>query len=184
MPFLRDTAGGLMTIVGVATALPAVAQVAVVEEPVGYGYQPAAPAPVVVEQPVVVVPAGPPPNLWRQRDQVIDAVFTKEKRVIYDAGYAAQSREARAYYNPPAFVASGPGVYYWSRPNVYGPRRSAAPPPPAPPVQYYAPPAVQYYLPPSPAGRCGTMRFWDGDRCVDARRHSPYRNPYNRRFLK
>jgi len=192
MPLLRDTAIGLMSVAGVAYAIPAFAQVAVVDGPAVYGYQaaapvyvapPVAPAPEIVEQPVVVVPPGPPPNLWRQRDQVIDAVFTREKRVLYDAGYAAQSREARAYYNPPAFVQSGPGVYYWARPNRYGPSRSAAPPPPPPDVQYFGPP-VQYFSPPSPAGRCGTMRFWNGDRCVDARRRSPYANPYNRRFLK
>jgi hypothetical protein len=194
MRIVRDTALGLMTTAGIALSLPASAQVVVIDEPAVYGYRapapvyvapPVAAAPVVVEQPVIVVPQGPPPNLWRQRNQVIDAVFTKEKRVLYDAGYAAQTREARSYYNPPAFVQSGPGVYYWQRPNVYGPSRSAAPPPPPPPsVQYFSPPAVQYFSPPTPAGHCGTMRFWDGERCVDARRRSPYENPYNRRFLK
>ncbi|MGE8940423.1 hypothetical protein ACO2I3_00775 [Leptospira interrogans] len=193
MRIVHDTALGLMTTVGIALSVPASAQVVVVDEPAVYGYRapapvyvapPVAAAPVVVEQPIVVVPPGPPPNLWRQRDQVIDAVFTKEKRVLYDAGYAAQTREARSYYSPPAFVQSGPGVYYWQRPNVYGPSRSAAPPPPPPAVQYFSPPTVQYFSPPSPAGHCGTMRFWDGERCVDARRRSPYENPYNRRFLK
>lgn len=193
MRILRDASLGLFWAAGVAFSLPALAQVVVIDEPAAYGYRaappaylapPASPAPVIVEQPLVVVPAGPPPDLWRQRDQVIDAVFTKEKRVLYDAGYAAQTREARNYYNPPAFVQSGPGVYYWSRPNYYGPSRTAAPPPPPPAVQYLGPPSVQYFSPPSPAGHCGTMRFWDGERCVDARRRSPYENPYNRRFLK
>ena len=49
-----------------------------------------------------------PPILWRQRDAAFDAAFTEDKRIVYDAGRAAQTRAVvgrygpSAYYGPPA----------------------------------------------------------------------------------
>lgn len=48
-----------------------------------------------------------PPELWRQREVAYDAIFTQDKRIIYDAGRAAQTRAftkgyaPRWYYAPP-----------------------------------------------------------------------------------
>lgn len=41
-----------------------------------------------------------PPRLWRQREVAIDAIFTRDKRIIYDAGRAAQTRAALGPYGP------------------------------------------------------------------------------------
>lgn len=71
---------------------------------------------------------GGPANLWRQRDVAFDAIFTEDKRIIYDAGRAAQTRAAveyygpKAYYRPPAAIvdpvvdpAGGCGTFrYWN----------------------------------------------------------------------
>lgn len=51
-----------------------------------------------------------PPSLWRQREVAFDAIFTEDKRIVYDAGRAARTRAAaelygpKAYYRPPAAV--------------------------------------------------------------------------------
>lgn len=187
MRISRGTVIGLTTMAGIAFAASASAQDRYVDGPIGYGYRaaapvvvaPPAPAPVVAEGRVIVAPLPPPPDTWRQRRQAYDAIFTKDKRVVYDSNLNAQLRDVEAYYNPPASAvyvrSSGPGVYYWSPPNRgYGPARSAAPPP--------SPPAVMYFSPPTPAGRCGPLRYWDGTRCTDARYYSPYQNPYKWRF--
>lgn len=53
---------------------------------------------------------GPSDPLWRQRDVAFDAVFTEDKRIVYDAGRAAQTRAvigpygATAYYGPQPVV--------------------------------------------------------------------------------
>ena len=119
---------------------------------------------------------GAPPSLWRQRRQAYDAIFTKEKRVVYDSDYAAEFRQASRYYAPPVAYAYGPAprmqVYYWRKPNRYGPDRIIAPAPAAPPVQYFAPVAAE----------CRTFQYWDGAQCIDARYYSPYQNPFKYLF--
>ena len=55
---------------------------------------------------------------------------------------------------------------------VYGSYRYAPPPPPV----YYQPPAVEWLPPPRPSS-CGQYRYWDGERCADARWHPPYTGP-------
>jgi len=98
-----------------------------------------------------------PPSLWRQREVAYDAIFTPDKRIIYDAGRAAQSRAAAEYYK------HQPNYYY--RAPAYGP------------VNGYAPvEAIGPII--DPAGTCGTFRYWDGTKCVDARYHSRYKNPF------
>ena len=131
-----------------------------------YGYAPAVPLGLPYAE--AYVPG--PPNLWRQRREAYDAIFTKEKRVIYDADYVAEFKQTADYYAPPqpGFYApnGGVSVYYWRRPTQFGPVRSHAP---APPVVFFGPPA-----PPN----CGTFRYWDGTRCLDARFQSRYQNPF------
>lgn len=41
-----------------------------------------------------------PPRLWRQQEVAYDAIFTQEKRIIYDAGRAAQTRAVVKHYAP------------------------------------------------------------------------------------
>jgi len=85
---------------------------------------------------------------------------------------------ARVYVPAPVYVTPPPVVVYPAPVTIY----------PAP-VRVYPPPAVAYppplvvypgntyavdaYRPSS----CGVYRYWDGDRCVDARRHKPYIGP-------
>ena len=74
-------------------------------------------------------------------------------------------------YGPPRPVYRGDD-YVPVRPY---PRYGYAPPPPPPPV-YYAPPVVEWVPPPRPSS-CGQYRYWDGDRCRDARWAPPYVGP-------
>ena len=110
-----------------------------------------------------------PPDLWRQREVVYDAIFTKEKRVVYDSGRAAQSRAAAQFYARKV-RAYAPEVYY--RAPAYGSIKDYGPPPLG---------VVEPII--DPAGSCGTFRYWDGADCVDARYYSRYKNPYKRRYL-
>lgn len=89
-----------------------------------------------------------------------------------DRGY----RTYRPAYGPP------PYAYGYAPPGPYAPNYYAAPrvivQPPAvviapPPAVVVAPPAAYYGW--TPAGGCGTYRYWNGDRCVDARRKYDYR---------
>ena len=89
-----------------------------------------------------------PPQLWRQREVAYDAIFTEDKRIIYDAGRAAQTRAFfKGYAYPPKW-------YY------------------APPAMGIAEPVFD------PAGTCGTFKYWNGNGCIDARYYSRYKNPY------
>ena len=47
---------------------------------------------------------------------------------------------------------------------------------PPPPRTYYGPPVAEWLPPPRPSS-CGQYRYWDGDRCADARRDPPYIGP-------
>ncbi len=186
MPKLHSAVVGF-AFAAFASAAPAAAG-GYVDGPNAYGY---APAPELVEAPgngpvvysysqVTVRYGGAPaygygaaylpgpPNLWRQREVVYDAIFTKEKRVIYDSGLAAESRAAAEFYAPKVQVYA-PEAYY--RPPVNGPVAGYGPPVPV------AAPVID------PAGSCGTFRYWDGAGCVDARYYSRYKNPYKRRYL-
>ncbi|MCL4767884.1 MAG: hypothetical protein KJZ80_16785 [Hyphomicrobiaceae bacterium] len=71
------------------------------------------------------------------------------------------------------------GSYYVSPPH-YAP---APLPPPAPvyrqpwrPSASYGPPAYEWLPPPRPSS-CGVFRYWDGERCADARWYPPYIGP-------
>jgi hypothetical protein len=69
-----------------------------------------------------------------------------------------QTYTGPAYTGPPATyeysAGPGPGVVYG--PRVYGYTQNVEP-------EYVE------RVRPRRAGRCGTYRYWDGDRCVDAR---------------
>ena len=50
--------------------------------------------------------------------------------------------------------------------------------PPPPPVVVYEPPVYGwYYAPPPRPSSCGRYRYWNGDRCTDARYNPPYVGP-------
>jgi hypothetical protein len=50
--------------------------------------------------------------------------------------------------------------------------------PPPPPVVEYEPPVYGwYYTPPPRPANCGQYRYWNGDRCADARYDPPYVGP-------
>jgi hypothetical protein len=70
------------------------------------------------------------------------------------------------------------GDYYYP-PEYYLP----PPPPPVrvyryapPPVVEYEPPVYGWIAPPRPSN-CGKYRYWNGDRCADARYDPPYVGP-------
>jgi hypothetical protein len=68
-------------------------------------------------------------------------------------------------YYPPAYYPPPPPV------RVYH-----APPPP--PVVEYEPHVYGwYYAPPPRPANCGQYRYWNGDRCADARYDPPYVGP-------
>jgi hypothetical protein len=85
------------------------------------------------------------------------------------------------------------GPVYYAPPRYYVPPPpvppSVAPPPPAPfyrqpfpPAAYYGPPAYNgppayEWLPPPRPPSCGVFRYWNGERCADARYHPPYVGP-------
>jgi hypothetical protein len=46
---------------------------------------------------------------------------------------------------------------------------------PLPPIQNYGPPVI-IFVPMRPAS-CGQYRYWDGERCADARFDPPYVGP-------
>lgn len=74
------------------------------------------------------------------------------------------------YFAPPAYYL--PPTYGYDRRAIY---RDAPPPPVYAPPLPYAPPAYGY-VPERPSS-CGQYRYWDGERCVDARRVPPYIGP-------
>lgn len=81
-----------------------------------------------------------------------------------------------SYVAPPYPYHPGPYSYGYARPapyapTYYAPRRVIAPPP----AVIIAPAPVYAYQGWSPAGGCGTYRYWNGERCVDARRKHDYR---------
>lgn len=103
-----------------------------------------------------------PPDLWRQRQVAYESIFTQERRIVYDSGLAAESRAAAAYYAPRALYRAPAWPAYGS-------------------IKDYGPPPVRVVEPVVDlGGGCGTFRFWDGGRCIDARFHSRYKNPYRR----
>lgn len=67
-------------------------------------------------------------------------------------------------YPPPAYYPPPPVTYYRV--------------PPPPPVVVYQPRVYGWYyaVPPRPAN-CGRYRYWNGDRCADARYDPPYVGP-------
>jgi hypothetical protein len=67
------------------------------------------------------------------------------------------------YYYPPEYVLPPPPL---------PPVRMV----PAPPVPVYEPPVYGWIAPPRPAS-CGKYRYWNGERCADARREPPYIGP-------
>lgn len=52
-----------------------------------------------------------PPELWRQREVAYDAIFTQEKRIVYDSNRAAQTRAALKFYGPePSYAPPSAGL--------------------------------------------------------------------------
>lgn len=47
---------------------------------------------------------------------------------------------------------------------------------PLPPAAHYGPPPYEWLPPPRPSS-CGVFRYWNGDRCADARFYPPYIGP-------
>ncbi len=188
MPKLPSALVGL-AFAAVASATPAAADGYVVNGPGAYGYAPGpaliadAPDGAVIysySEVTIRYRAAPPngygtayltgpPDLWRQREVAYDAIFTRDKRIIYDSTLAAQSRAAAEFYGP-RFNGYAPEVVY--RKPAYVARRDFGPPP----VRVVEPIVVE------PAGNCGTYRYWNGTGCIDARYVSRYRNPYKNRF--
>jgi hypothetical protein len=66
----------------------------------------------------------------------------------------------------------------------YPPEYYLPPPPPAriyrgapPPVVVYEPPVYGWMALPPPPSSCGKYRYWNGERCADARYDPPYIGP-------
>lgn len=76
-------------------------------------------------------------------------------------------RGGTAYFGP-AYARGG--VYYWS-----GPGPNVEPP------RYFSAPRERVIIggPADLAGSCGTYRFWNGERCVDARFERRDNRPFN-----
>jgi hypothetical protein len=122
---------------------------------------------------------------YRPDDGDEDEVVAYADDAADDDDDAYEVRRPREYgLVPPRPVYGDYGRYYGPPRPVYRdddyvpvrpyPRYGYAPPPP-PPV-YYAPPVVEWVPPPRPAS-CGQYRYWDGDRCRDARWAPPYVGP-------
>ena len=78
---------------------------------------------------------------------------------------------------PAAPVLGPPRLVKTVKPHV--PAAEAAPavaPPPPPPVAVYEPPVYGWISPPRPSN-CGKYRYWNGERCADARFDPPYVGP-------
>ena len=84
----------------------------------------------------------------------------------------------------PALTEVGRRWYRAERDDYYYPPEYYLPPPPVrayryapPPVVVYEPPVYGWLaLPPAPAS-CGKYRYWNGERCADARYDPPYIGP-------
>lgn len=69
------------------------------------------------------------------------------------------------YYPPPPAYDAPPPVRLYRAP-------------PLPPPQEYEPPVYGWsYAPPPQPSSCGVYRFWNGERCADARDELPYIGP-------
>jgi hypothetical protein len=64
----------------------------------------------------------------------------------------------------------------YASPYFYAPPAYRYAPPPPPPA-YYGPPFAYGWVPPPRPSSCGQYYYWDGTRCVDARRWPPYVGP-------
>ncbi len=71
------------------------------------------------------------------------------------------------YYYPPE---------YYLPPPPPPPVVRVVPAPPPPPVAVYEPPVYGWISPPRPSN-CGKYRYWNGERCADARFDPPYVGP-------
>jgi hypothetical protein len=101
----------------------------------------------------------------------------------WPAGDAAEVPVDRDYRE---YEENNGGAYYAAPRDYYAaPPRYAPPPLPPPatisggsaqPAPVYGPAAYEWLPPPRPAS-CGVFRYWDGERCADARLHPPYIGP-------
>lgn len=86
--------------------------------------------------------------------------------------------------NDPTVIEIGRRWYRSYEYDFYDPPEYDLPPPPPvrayrvvpPPVVIYEPPVYGWIAPPRPAS-CGKYRYWDGERCADARDDPPYIGP-------
>ena len=68
------------------------------------------------------------------------------------------------YPPPPAYEVPRPARIYRA--------------PPLPPPREYVPPVYGWaYVPPPAPSSCGAYRYWNGERCADARDEPPYIGP-------
>ncbi|MCC7250428.1 hypothetical protein [Hyphomicrobium sp.] len=75
-----------------------------------------------------------------------------------------------------ALIEVGRRWYRGYRDDFYYPPEYYLPPPP--PVVVYEPPVYGWLaLPPPPPSSCGKYRYWNGERCADARYDPPYIGP-------
>ncbi|MFZ4809639.1 MAG: hypothetical protein ACOYLQ_20480 [Hyphomicrobiaceae bacterium] len=141
--------------------------------------------------PVASAPLGAVPKT-SATSSTVEAVgyrYSWYRDVDDDHGYEVRTyrRGYHPYYEPPrrrvyvpapVYVAPPPVVVYPAPVTIYPAPVRVYPPP----TVAYPPPLVVYpgntyavdgYRPSS----CGVYRYWDGDRCVDARRHKPYIGP-------
>lgn len=69
---------------------------------------------------------------------------------------------------------------YYEAPRRYGPAPLVPPAPvfrrPWPSAAEYGPPVYEWLPPPRPTS-CGVFRYWNGERCADARHYPPYIGP-------
>lgn len=102
--------------------------------------------------------------------------------------WSAESAAAGAW--PAASLASNGNTLpinvggRWYDDDYYYPPEYYLPPPPPvrvyryapPPVIVYEPPVYGWLAPPRPSN-CGKYRYWNGERCADARYDPPYIGP-------
>lgn len=101
-------------------------------------------------------------------------------------GFALPAATAAASKFDAATVKIGDRWYrdYDDDDYYYPPEYYLPPPPPPPPVArvvpppavVYEPPVYGWIAPPRPSS-CGKYRYWDGERCADARYDPPYVGP-------
>ena len=108
--------------------------------------------------------------------RAVDAPWSVVPITYLGSGYDRYDDDADDEEDIPAPV--GAYGYGYDRPppppSGYGPYGYGYRPPA--PTGYFTPPVVEWLPPPRPSS-CGEYRYWDGERCADARWQPPYVGP-------